>query len=498
MPIDSLHEKYEDALADWQHCRDVIEGQKAVHAAGERYLPRLTDQDDIAYAAYVGRALFFNGTQRAAEAFTGMVFRKAPVVEHPTALKPLVEDVTLENVPLAAFAQSVFSEVVDVGRVGVLVDFPRVGSMPRTVREAEQQGLRPFMAFYRAEAIRNWRSERINNVMQLTLVVLEERAAIPTDDYSDTAEPRLRALRLVNGVYTVEVFRPLRQGEQVNPENSAGGSPNWVLESAVTPMRGGAPMDFIPFIIFGPTDLGSDVEKPPMLDMVNVNLSHYRTTADLEHGAHFCGLPTPVVSGFQPRNPNEKLYIGSAAAWVFPQPDAKAYYLEFSGAGLSALESLRTDKMNMMAALGARMLVSDPKATETATTAMIHRAGEASILATMAGTVSRGLAKALEWMSDWAQASGECVVKLSTDYFPMPLDAPMLTALMAAWQQGGISKQTLFDNLKRGEIIPENRTFEEEDAAVGDEPPVLANQLTTIDAQAAAKPKPGQAGSGAK
>ncbi|WP_457831240.1 DUF4055 domain-containing protein, partial [Staphylococcus aureus] len=86
-------------------------------------------------------------------------------------------------------------------------------------------------------------------------------------------------------------------------------------------------------------DLTPTVDLPPLVDLVDMNYAHYLVSADYEHGCHFAGLPTPVVTGYTPQNgpngePPEKLYIGSAAAWVFPQPDAKAYFLEFEGQGL--------------------------------------------------------------------------------------------------------------------------------------------------------------------
>ena len=42
------------------------------------------------------------------------------------------------------------------------------------------------------------------------------------------------------------------------------------------------------------------------------------------------------------------------------------------------------------------------------------------------------------------------------------MDSAKLTALVSAWQTGGISKRTLFNNMKRGEIIDNAKTFEEE------------------------------------
>jgi len=44
-----------------------------------------------------------------------------------------------------------------------------------------------------------------------------------------------------------------------------------------------------------------------------------------------------------------------------------------------------------------------------------------------------------------------------------------LTALVSAWQQGAISRETLMDNLRAGEILPATRTDEREVELIGAE-----------------------------
>ena len=83
MPVNSTHPDYDASAAEWLRARDVLAGEDAVKAAGERYLPRLDSQTDEEYLAYRARACFFNATRRAADAFVGLVFRKAPFVKIP-------------------------------------------------------------------------------------------------------------------------------------------------------------------------------------------------------------------------------------------------------------------------------------------------------------------------------------------------------------------------------------------------------------------------------
>src|SRR4051812_31705433 len=83
VPVNSTHFEYDAALPGWVRARDLFAGEDAVKAAGVKYLPRLEAQSEEDYAAYRTRACFFNATRRAADAFVGLVFRKAPFVRIP-------------------------------------------------------------------------------------------------------------------------------------------------------------------------------------------------------------------------------------------------------------------------------------------------------------------------------------------------------------------------------------------------------------------------------
>lgn len=476
MPVDATHSQYTARAPQWKRCRDAIAGQDTVHAAGVEYLPKLVEQTTAEYDSYRKRAGFFNASQRTTEGLVGMVFRKPPVVEAKGA-ESMLDDITMAGVPFAAFAETAVEEVVKVGRYGILVDFPRVDNAPRTVAEAEAAGNRPFMIAYKAESILDWKSERIANRMTLTQVRLMEEAEVVKDEFTTECVPQIRVLDLVAGVYRVRLFRKAKQGDREQ----------WVQHGEdIFPLKGGASLTEIPFVFAGVRDLTPDCSKPPLLDLVDVNLAHYRVSADYEHGCHFTGLPTAWIAGYSPaqdaQGNTERLYIGSTSAWVFPDTQAKAGFLEFTGQGLGALEKNLSSKEEKMAALGARMLSPEKKQAETAETASIHRAGEASVLSSLAISVSRALTKSLQTMLAWAGISGTAKVELNTDYYPIPMTPEQLNALVATWQSGGISKETLFWNLQQGEVVREGQTFEDEEAAIANNPPLaMQAQQSLLD-----------------
>lgn len=462
MQVDTQHPLLKTYLPKWKRCRDCSDGQDAVHAAGTAYLPKLKDQEPDDYDAYRLRAGFYNATWRTIGGLLGMMFRKPPQAIIPAGIEAYMPDIDMAGTSLETLARRVALEVLEVGRVGIMVDHPAVeGVTPITVAAAQQQGLRPLITTYRAESITNWRYRRVNNRWVLAMVALKETVSEPVDEFEDKQVEQYRVLDLdESDSYRVRLFR-----------RKDGDKGEWALISEFWPLMGGGKLSFIPFAILGTDGIDCDLDEPPLIDLVDLNLSHYRTNADYEHGCHFTGLPTAVVSGYTPEKDGEKFYIGSTSAWVFPDPQVKAQFLEFTGQGLGALQGNLDRKEQQMAVLGARMLTAEKRQVEAAETAAIHRTGENSVLAALATAVSEGLQWALGVFRDWAGVSGEVVYELNRDYNPAMLDAQKLTALLKAVQAGEMSSQSFFELLQRADIVDSETTYEEEQERIGSQGP---------------------------
>jgi len=454
MAIDDKHSEYTGAAPKWQRCRAAIAGQDAVHAGGELYLPKLKEQTKEEYAAYKLRASYFNATGRTLEGLVGMVFRKAPEIEAPTAMQGIIDDIDLKGTPLKNLAMKVLDEVLGVGRVGILVEYPVVTDQPANAATAAQLNLRPYAAVYSAETIINWKAARINNVYQ----PVDVRLAETYEDESGKTQEQVRRLMLnEGGIYVQQIWR----------KTEATG--DWVqIDGDITPLMRSQPMREIPFWVFGPKENELCVQDSPLLDLVDINLAHYRVTADYEHGCHFTGLPMLFLAGVELED-NAKIYLGSQTAVTANNPAADGKYIEFTGQGLKALENNLDRKEKQMAAIGARMLEQQKNGVESEGAMQMRSNGETSVLASIANLTSMGLTAMLQFMAQWEGVSGECKIHLNTDYMPVGMTAQELKELVAAWQSGAISKQTLFENLKRGEVISENRTFEDEEEFIADE-----------------------------
>src|SRR3974390_3065808 len=122
MDANCTHPDYVANAAKWARTRDVLAGEDAVKAAGEKYLPRLDSQNDEEYAAYKARASFFGATARTLEEYLDLVFRRAPVVgvgERKT-LEAFVADCDLWGLDFVRYARRAVGEVLSVGRAGSL------------------------------------------------------------------------------------------------------------------------------------------------------------------------------------------------------------------------------------------------------------------------------------------------------------------------------------------------------------------------------------------
>ena len=478
--ITTPHPSYQSSLAPWSRVRDVLAGEDAVKTAGERYLPRVQSHSDTEYAAYQQRASFFNATARTAEGYVGLIFRRPPFIKIPEGktglashLQTFLEDCDLHGSSFSSYAKSITAECVGVGRAGTLIDWDPEG--------------RAFAVTYRAEQILNWRVERINGRRVPTIITLKEWAspfgfhlqnqAANLNPFAVADVEQIRVLKLIPSSHLGSI-----QGQAASPLSSftyvvefyqqaepefPGRKPEWKLVDTHIPSRVGQSVPLIPFVFHGPNHGRPDIDKTPLNDIIAVNLDHYRLDADYKHGLHFTALPTAWVSGF---DKTSSLKIGSTSAWVTESPGASAGFLEFTGQGLTSFERAMDRDERLMAVLGSRLLENQKRVGETAQAIELRQSGENSVLSKIATSVSQSLTQVLRWAYWWHSTEdspesitdNQALVRLNTDFSLQGLTSQELQAIVSAWQNKAISRDTMFELFRRGEILPDGRTNDEE------------------------------------
>lgn len=422
MPIETKHPEYLAYENDWIDCRVASLGQREVKKKGVRFLPKLSGQTDDMYNAYKQRALFYSITSKTLSALSGMVLDQPPVISHPEAMGRYFEDQS--GIQFYEVFTRAVEETLLMGRVGVFIDRPLAGGAP-------------YISVYTTENILNWEEDEDG---RLLMVVLREFYTVrdAADRYVQNIRVRYRCLELVDGLLQITVHET--QDGKV-----------WELATTSTIQNVGVTMDYIPFFCISPTGLSMSPAKPPMIDIVDINYSHYRTSADLEHGRHFTGLPTPWITGAESQS---TMHIGSTKAWVIPEVAAKVGFLEFTGQGLQSLEKALSEKQAQLASLSARLIDNSTRGSEATETVKLRYMSETASLKSVTRAVEALLNKAYSCIMDMESMGGTLNIKLNSAFLDSKLTAAELKAWVEAYLSGGISKEIYIHALKVGKVLP--------------------------------------------
>ncbi|MDA4848018.1 hypothetical protein [Hoeflea poritis] len=99
---------------------------------------------------------------------------------------------------------------------------------------------------------------------------------------------------------------------------------------------------------------------------------------------------------------------------------------------------------------------------------------ETSTIKQVAINSAGAIEQVLKFVATWAGSDPEAVnVAPNLDFIDRSLSPQEIVGLVQGWQSGAYSKQTLFDNLQRGEIISDDVTFEEEEDRIAEDPSLI-------------------------
>lgn len=469
------NQQYVNWAPRWQKMNDIIEGGPALKhrdlgsydtsaASGMPngiYLPVLNPSDISAYnihrnQRYVKGASFYNATQRTLSGLMGMVFRKPPAVEALDERGEMIKaNVDGAGVPLDQQVYATTEAVLDNGRRGLLVDMPRKDDGSEITQADISNGMTPRIVSYDALDIIDWDEALIDGKRKLILVVLRESYVDhkENDPLKRKIKCQDRVLRLVDGGYTQQIYR---EGDKQEPE---------------IPVKGadGRQLDFIPFVFVGSVDNTPDVDRIPLEAIGDVNITHYRHSADLNDSSHQVSACQPWIADDDYRNrandPKTKgvvelgsetmIIMGSNGSMGFAQPDPNTL----------ANDLMKTCDEQMQQ-LGAQIITGSGPA-ETAEAVKMRLAGEVSVLAVVVSNVSAAYTQCLNWALETFLGLSplEGQYKLNTEFFEVTITPDEARMIMESIMNGYVPSRILLERMQKANLI-------EADEDLG----VLANQ----------------------
>jgi hypothetical protein len=453
----------------WRSIRHAMIGEVEIKRHGSIYLPRMESMDDDQWYAYLERAVFYNMVYRTVTGLTGAIFRRDPrLLKAGPKLKKLSQRISKDGLSLGLFTKVVAQEMLSVGRYGVLLD---------KAQDDLNANVTPFFAGYTTENILDWTTADIDGKTELDYILLREfkvdrRLNVPSSAKvkgNVVYEPnptygqlfqRYRVLRLtyneesLKWEYTQELYERDHQDANLSE-----------LPIVTKPMRFGVPFQRIPFRIFNATTNLPDIEKPPILDILTLNLSHYRTYAQLEHGRFFTANPVYYVSG---GNEDDDFHIGPSVVW---QIDAgqNAGIIEFNGQGLKSLETALKTKEDQVASLGGRLLGESANAGQSDNQVKIKDRNEQSLLLNVTTVLNENFTYLLQEMAEWlndraSTKEGEIQVELGVEELVFRVNQDFLLDNAAArefravtmmYQAGILPIEVIYEYFLKAEVIPE-------------------------------------------
>ncbi|GAA0456678.1 MULTISPECIES: DUF4055 domain-containing protein [Sphingomonas] len=449
--IDTRSEEIASYLKEWEDNRATVKGERAMKGPGTRFLPKDEGMSDLAYENMKKRTPVFPGAARTFDGLKALATHKPAIITAPASVEDILKTITAQGYGLDNLAARIFGELLLTNFVGLVVDYP-VAPAGITQAQAIAAGVRPYIGMYDAEHILGIETGVINNRQRVTRVRL-----------SDDAD-NIRELRLDDGVYSVTKWRRIKG--------------QWTPIETITPTKGGATIDEIPFTLVSTTE-DFEPSKAPMADVCSINRQLFLASSNLAQCHWWISQPIPYVIKKLTESEGA-LSVAPGTVWRFDclPSEAAVGFLEWSGAQVAELrnevETLKAD----LAKNGLRMLADDRAANEAAETAAIRRASENAIVANFVRERDAGLNDALAWVAWWLDLEeGAITYEGSTDFNAVPLSDAALNFLKGLKESGDISRATLLDVVVAQKILPE--TYDKEvDAEIiaqelADRPPAI-------------------------
>lgn len=502
-----VHPEYEYYRPIWQKIRDAVAGEEEIKRKGETYLRRLKGQNGEDYESYLDRAVFYNMTAQTQNGMVGQVFRRPPTVRNlpqsvgiigiaPDGSQQIITPTTDKFGPELRrfakdgsshhnFAKTACSEQIAMGRFGALVD----------ASADNPQGF-GYVVGYTAENIVDWTIEEVQGLFMPTRILLREferednaqtrdnawigradkntdirRAGGIRDQYFANATAALARPTRYTSSYTYRtIYRELVLELQPNGidwvyrQYVYNDDPRSIARAAFTPTVRGNTLNFIPFVFFGATSNTAETEKPPLLDIVDLNIKHYRTYAELEHGRFYTALPIYYAPG----NDDEKegaYHLGPNQVWEVPR-DTIPGIIEFKGTGLKTLETALNEKEQQIAAIGGRLMPGASKSvSESDNQVALREANEQSLLLNIVMSLEEGMSMLTRYWLLFRDvpmsATANLRYEVDTSVFSNSVDARTLRALQQLYEGGLLPVDALYENFLKNGLLPSSMTLED-------------------------------------
>jgi len=419
-------------MSDWSVMAAVTKGTNYLRDMCETYLPQEPREDNDAYETRVDRSVLSPYTSRLIETAAGAILRKPIHVEGDPYWLDLIQNIDGIGSNLNEYARRALVSSLTYGHSAILVDYPAAaGAM--NLAEERAMGRRPYFVHIDAPQIWGWRKEPVTN--RLLQVRIHDYDVRPLNEFGEEQVEEMRVI--YPGRYDLYTL-----GHEV-------------VEFSET---GGYSLDEIPLVPIYSNRRGALISQPPLLDIANLNITHYQRQADLIHALHIAAMPTLVLEGWDDTTGSATMGVNYAIAM---QPGNKAYYVQADATSFDAQMNELQSLEQQMSTLGVTKLFGQKFVAESAEAKRIDQAQSNSVLSIISQELESALNQAFAFAAQYVGIEPpEITIDRDFDYYRLiGQDVSVLAQLN---QMGKISDAMLLEVLRRGEVLPDNINIEDE------------------------------------
>ena len=412
-------------MPDWGVMAAVTRGTNYIRDLSETYLPQEPREDEDAYRTRVDRSVLSPYTSRLLEAAAGAILRKPIQIEGDPYWQELANDIDGLGSSINEYALRALVSSLTYGHSAILVDYPAAAGA-RNLAEERAMGRRPYFVHVDAPQIWGWRKETGTN--RLLQVRIHDYDVRPLNEFGEEQIEQMRVI--YPGKYDLYTL-----GQDV-------------VEFTAT---GGYSLDEIPLVPIYSNRRGLLISQPPLLDIANLNITHYQRQADLIHALHIAAMPTLVLEGWDDTTGSSTMGVNYAIAM---QPGNKAYYVQADATSFDAQMNELESLASQMSTLGVTKLFGQKFVAESAEAKRIDQAQSNSVLSILSQELESCLNQAFAFAARYVGLEPPTIV-VDRDFDYYRLIGQDVSVLAQLNEMGKISNTTLLEVLRRGEILPD-------------------------------------------
>ena len=418
-------------MPDWKVMAAVTNGTNYIRDLAELYLPQEPREDDEAWQARIDRSVLSPYTSRLIETAAGAVLRKPIHIEGDPYWSEVALDIDGIGSNINEYARRALVSSLTYGHSAILVDFP-AATGARNLAEERAMGRRPYFVHVDAPQIWGWRKDDTNRLTQIRIHDYEYR---PLNEFG---EEQVEVMRVIYpGRYDLYTLGQ----ETVTFEESNGFS-----------------LDTIPVVPIYSNRRGVLISQPGLLDIANLNITHYQRQSDLIHALHIAAMPTLVLEGYSQDSSEATIGVNYALGM---EPGHKAYYVQSDATSFEAQMAELQSLEAQMSTLGITKLFGQKFVAESAEAKRIDQAQANSVLSIISQELESCLNQAFAFAAQYVGMEPP-VITIDRDFDYYRLIGQDIAVLAQLNESGKISDTTLLEVLRRGEILPDNMDIKDE------------------------------------